>query len=73
MIHCRCISPISTLSPPTRGGLLAGVPCGFSAGLPVGMQIMGPPLGEPRFSVWAPPTRHHHEWHTVRPEIEKGA
>ncbi len=55
------------------GGVCAlALPCGFAAGLPVGMQILAPPLGEPlAFRVGAA-YQATTEWHTARPTIEKG-
>jgi aspartyl-tRNA(Asn)/glutamyl-tRNA(Gln) amidotransferase subunit A len=58
----------------TIGCNLAGlpgisVPCGFAGGLPIGMQVMGPPLGEPRLFQVAGAFQSATDWHTMRPPI----
>ncbi|MEJ5293526.1 MAG: amidase family protein, partial [Candidatus Methanosuratincola sp.] len=40
------MSDIDTVSANLAGIPAISVPCGFANGLPVGLQIMGPPLGE---------------------------
>ena len=45
------------------------VPCGFtSAGLPIGLQISGPRLGEPAVLALAQAYQQATAWHTRRPE-----
>jgi aspartyl-tRNA(Asn)/glutamyl-tRNA(Gln) amidotransferase subunit A len=57
----------------TIAGNLAGlpaisVPCGFdSAGLPIGLQLMGPALGEPTLLAAAYAYQCHTPWHTRQP------
>lgn len=43
------------------------VPCGFSNGLPVGMQIMGPHLSEETLLKIGHAYQSHTDWHTKRP------
>jgi aspartyl-tRNA(Asn)/glutamyl-tRNA(Gln) amidotransferase subunit A len=44
------------------------VPCGFdSAGLPVGLQFLAPPLGEHAVLAAAELYQRHTEWHRRRP------
>ncbi len=46
------------------------LPCGFDgAGLPIGMQVMGPPLGEERVLRLAHAYEQATEWHTRRPPL----
>jgi aspartyl-tRNA(Asn)/glutamyl-tRNA(Gln) amidotransferase subunit A len=55
------------------GGNLAGlpslsVPCGYSkAGLPIGLQIVGPPLAEGRVLALGKFYQEHTEWHREKP------
>jgi aspartyl-tRNA(Asn)/glutamyl-tRNA(Gln) amidotransferase subunit A len=44
------------------------VPAGFSEGLPVGLQIIGPPLGEERILQVADAFQRSTEFHTRTPE-----
>ncbi len=44
------------------------VPCGFSEGLPIGMQVMGPTLGEEAILRVAHAYQQATEWHRQRPE-----
>lgn len=44
------------------------VPCGFSNGLPVGMQIMGPHLSEETLLKIGHLYQSHTDWHTKHPE-----
>jgi aspartyl-tRNA(Asn)/glutamyl-tRNA(Gln) amidotransferase subunit A len=67
------LSDIHVVAANPGGVCSLAVPCGFSAGLPVGMQIMGPPLGEPTVFRVGAAYQAATSWHTVRPEIEKGA
>ena len=47
------------------------VPCGFTKeGLPIGMQISGPPLGEPQVLALAHAYEQATDWHTRRPDLE---
>jgi aspartyl-tRNA(Asn)/glutamyl-tRNA(Gln) amidotransferase subunit A len=46
------------------------VPCGFtSSGLPIGMQISGPPFGEAKVLALAHAYERATDWHTRRPQI----
>jgi len=45
------------------------VPCGFSQGLPVGMQLIGPHLSEQRLLNIAYAYEQATPWHTERPEL----
>jgi aspartyl-tRNA(Asn)/glutamyl-tRNA(Gln) amidotransferase subunit A len=45
------------------------VPCGFSEGLPVGMQLIGPHLSEERLLNVAYAYEQATEWHKARPGI----
>ena len=43
----RDVADIFTIAANLSGACGISVPCGFSDGLPVGFQLMGPPLAEP--------------------------
>jgi aspartyl-tRNA(Asn)/glutamyl-tRNA(Gln) amidotransferase subunit A len=46
------------------------IPCGFSrSGLPIGLQISGPPLGELRVLALAHAYQQATDWHTGKPEL----
>jgi aspartyl-tRNA(Asn)/glutamyl-tRNA(Gln) amidotransferase subunit A len=45
------------------------VPCGFAEGLPVGMQIIGPPLGESTVFRIGDAYQVTTTWHLERPRI----
>ena len=45
------------------------VPCGFSDGLPVGMQLIGPHLSEPNLLNLAHAYERATDWHRMRPEV----
>ncbi len=46
------------------------VPCGFSSsGLPIGLTISGPPLGEPAVLALAHAYEQATEWHRRRPSL----
>lgn len=52
------------------GGVCSlAVPCGFSEGLPVGMQIIGPPLGEPTVFRVGAAYQATTDWHEMRPNV----
>ena len=56
--------------PVNMAGLPAmSVPCGFSDGLPVGLQLIGPHLAESRLLNIAHTYQQATEWHRARPEI----
>ncbi len=43
------------------------IPCGFAAGLPVGLQLIGPHFGEGRLFGFAHAFQRETDWHTRRP------
>ena len=45
------------------------VPCGFSQGLPVGMQLIGPHLSEKRLLGIAYAYEQATQWHKARPDL----
>jgi aspartyl-tRNA(Asn)/glutamyl-tRNA(Gln) amidotransferase subunit A len=54
--------------PVNLAGLPAmSIPCGFAGGLPVGLQLIGPPLGEERLFAVAGAFQRLTDWHTKRP------
>jgi aspartyl-tRNA(Asn)/glutamyl-tRNA(Gln) amidotransferase subunit A len=59
-----CTLPINIAGLPAMS-----VPCGFSQGLPVGMQLIGPHLSEQRLINIAYAYEQATEWHKVRPGI----
>jgi aspartyl-tRNA(Asn)/glutamyl-tRNA(Gln) amidotransferase subunit A len=62
----RNTSPFDVYGLPT-----ISVPCGFTkAGLPIGLQLSGPALGEPVVLALAHAYEQATEWHTRRPAIE---
>jgi aspartyl-tRNA(Asn)/glutamyl-tRNA(Gln) amidotransferase subunit A len=46
------------------------LPCGFSEGLPVGLQLIGPHLSEKRLLSIAHAYEQATEWHRKKPEME---
>jgi aspartyl-tRNA(Asn)/glutamyl-tRNA(Gln) amidotransferase subunit A len=59
-----CTLPINIAGLPA-----ISVPCGFSEGLPVGMQLIGPHLSEERLLNIAYAYEQATEWHRARPGI----
>jgi aspartyl-tRNA(Asn)/glutamyl-tRNA(Gln) amidotransferase subunit A len=54
------------------GGVCSlALPCGFSGGLPVGMQIIGPPLGEETVFRVGAAYQSTTTWHQARPPLEE--
>jgi aspartyl-tRNA(Asn)/glutamyl-tRNA(Gln) amidotransferase subunit A len=49
------------------------LPCGFSDGLPVGLQVIGPALGEPAILQVARAYERATNWHTRRPTLAETA
>ena len=47
----------------------ASVPCGFSNGLPVGLQFVGPALGEHQVLRAAKLFQQYTDWHRQRPKL----
>jgi aspartyl-tRNA(Asn)/glutamyl-tRNA(Gln) amidotransferase subunit A len=61
---------VFTLSMNLAGNCGLSLPCGFDLnGLPIGLQIMGPPLGEERVLRVAHAYEQATEWHTRRPVL----
>lgn len=63
------LSDIFTLSQPLAGIPGISIPCGFAGGLPVGLQIMGPALGEEVVLRVAYAYEQVTEWHKMRPKV----
>jgi len=63
------LSDIFTLSQPLAGIPGISIPCGFAGGLPVGLQIIGPALGEETVLRVAYAYEQATEWHKMRPKI----
>ena len=59
-----CTLPINIAGLPAMS-----VPCGFADGLPVGMQLIGPPLSEARLLGLAYAYEQATEWHKARPAL----
>jgi aspartyl-tRNA(Asn)/glutamyl-tRNA(Gln) amidotransferase subunit A len=55
--------------PVNLAGLPAmSIPCGFADGLPVGLQLIAPPLGEEKLFAVAGAFQRATDWHTKRPQ-----
>ncbi len=66
------LSDVFTLSMNLAGNCGLSLPCGFDeSGLPIGMQIMGPPLGEEQVLRVAHAYEQATEWHARRPALEE--
>ncbi|MGC8878814.1 MAG: Asp-tRNA(Asn)/Glu-tRNA(Gln) amidotransferase subunit GatA [Anaerolineae bacterium] len=63
------LSDVFTVSLNLVGMCGISVPCGFADGLPVGLQLMGPPLGEAMLLRIAHAYQQRTEWHTYRPPL----
>jgi aspartyl-tRNA(Asn)/glutamyl-tRNA(Gln) amidotransferase subunit A len=63
------LSDIHVVAANPGGVCSIAVPCGFSDGLPVGMQIIGPPLGEPTVFRIGDAYQAATAWHRERPVI----
>jgi len=63
-------SDICTIPVNIAGIPCISVPCGFSEGLPVGMQVMGPAMGEETLLRVAYTYQQATDWHTRRPPLE---
>ncbi len=63
------LSDIFTVTANLAGICGISVPCGFSKGLPIGLQILGPALGESAILKAAYAYEQATEWHKQQPEI----
>jgi aspartyl-tRNA(Asn)/glutamyl-tRNA(Gln) amidotransferase subunit A len=63
------LSDVFTVSLNLVGMCGISVPCGFAKGLPVGLQLMGPPLGEDLLLRIAYAYQQRTDWHTHRPPL----
>jgi aspartyl-tRNA(Asn)/glutamyl-tRNA(Gln) amidotransferase subunit A len=64
------LSDVFTLSMNLAGNCGLSLPCGFdAAGLPIGLQIMGPPLGEEQVLRVAHAYERATAWHKQRPTL----
>ncbi len=65
------LSDIFTATVNLAGGCAISVPCGFSsAGMPVGMQVIGPALAEGTILQVAHAYEQATDWHTRRPQLK---
>ena len=62
------LSDIYTVSANLAGIPGVSIPCGFVQGLPVGLQLMGPALGEATLLRVADAFERRTPWHARRPE-----
>jgi len=65
------LSDIFTLSQNLAGICALSLPCGFADGLPVGLQISGPPLAEQVVLRVAYAYEQATEWRTKKPPLDK--
>jgi len=64
------LSDICTISANLAGIPGLSIPCGFTkSGLPIGMQILGKPLGEEMLFQIAHTYEQNTEWHKLKPKI----
>ncbi len=63
------LSDICTIPANIAGIPGISLPCGFVNGLPVGMQVLGPALGDEAVLRTAFAYEQATEWHTARPEL----
>jgi aspartyl-tRNA(Asn)/glutamyl-tRNA(Gln) amidotransferase subunit A len=63
------LSDICTIPANIAGIPGISLPCGFVNGLPVGMQVLGPALGEEAVLRVAFAYEQATQWHTARPEL----
>jgi len=47
------------------------IPCGFSQGMPVGLQLMGPALGESAILQLGHAYQQVTDWHNQHPDLSK--
>jgi aspartyl-tRNA(Asn)/glutamyl-tRNA(Gln) amidotransferase subunit A len=63
------LSDVFTVSLNLAGTCGISIPCGFAEGMPVGLQLMGPALGESLILRVAYAYEQATEWHTRRPSL----
>jgi aspartyl-tRNA(Asn)/glutamyl-tRNA(Gln) amidotransferase subunit A len=63
------LSDVFTVSLNLAGTCGISIPCGFAEGMPVGLQLMGPALGESLILRAAHAYEQATEWHTRRPSL----
>ncbi len=63
------LADICTIPVNIAGVPAVSLPCGFVDGLPVGLQLIGPSLGEEAIIRAAYTYEQATEWHTMRPEL----
>ena len=64
------LSDVYTISANLAGIPALSLPCGFSKGLPVGLQLLGPPLSEPKLLRAARMYESATDWHTRVPPLQ---
>lgn len=65
------LADVFTISANLSGNCGVSLPCGFDVqGLPIGLQFMGPHMGEERLLQAAFAYENSTEWHLRRPELE---
>ena len=73
-VRTRAVSARNTLPFDIFGIPTIDVPCGFTnAGLPIGLQISGPPFAEPAVLALAHAYEQATEWHRNRPRLGDAA
>ncbi len=64
------LSDVYTISANLAGIPALSLPCGFSRGLPIGLQLLGPALSEPRLLRAARMYETATDWHTRVPPLQ---
>ena len=64
------LSDVCTVPVNIAGLPAISVPCGFSDGLPIGLQIIGPKFGEQNILNLAYAFEQSTEWHKYNPRLE---